>query len=92
MLIASFTFELVAATERDSKLVYAMSVAVPAHAWFLLTGYCFGNPRIRVSLTRTVLRMLGRKLPPLPDDEVDTLAKSSSQNFSGPLVSCISIL
>uniref|UniRef100_A0A8D8VR67 Protocadherin-like wing polarity protein stan n=1 Tax=Cacopsylla melanoneura TaxID=428564 RepID=A0A8D8VR67_9HEMI len=91
LLIISFILELVSATERDARLTYAMCLAVPAHAWFLLTGYCFGNPRIRTSLARSVLRLMGRKLPPLPaDDEGDTLAKSSSQNFSGPLRSSLS--
>ncbi|KAI5754092.1 hypothetical protein M8J77_005676 [Diaphorina citri] len=90
MLVAAWVFELVSATERDPKLTYAMAIAVPLHAWFLLTGYCFGNPRIRASMMRSIMRMMGRKLPPLPDDEVDTLAKSSSQNFSGPLRSSLS--
>lgn len=78
---------LVRASESISLLTYAMAVLVPVQAWFLLCGYCLGNIRVRTSLHRAILRMMGRKLPPLPDD--DPPRPSSSQTSQPHPVSTV---
>lgn len=82
MVAASWLLCLVSATEHSSILIYSMSAVVAVQAWFLLCGYCLGNARVRSGLLRGVMQLLGRKLPPLEEEDVPRPSSSQvcSQN------------
>lgn len=91
MVAASWLLCLVSATEHSPILIYTMSVVVAAQAWFLLCGYCFCNARVRSGLLRGFMQLLGRKLPPLEEEDVPR--PSSSQLCSqNPTVSVLILL
>lgn len=79
--------ELLAATERDVILTYILCVTVVVQASFILSGYCFGNARIRGSLHRIVMNIMGRKVPPLPQEDIDSPVKSTIHSNNNPAVS-----
>lgn len=78
--------ELLAGTERDVILTYLLCVAVTIQAWFTLGGYCFGNARIRASLHRILMNLFGGKVPPIPDEDIDSPVKSTNSP-NNPVVS-----
>lgn len=80
LVAATWVLCLVAATERSPLLTYAMSTIVAIQAWFLLCGYCLGNARVRSGLYRGLMQILGRKLPPLEEED---LPRPGSSQVSG---------
>lgn len=78
--------ELMAGTERDVLLTYLLCVTVALQGWFTLSGYCFGNARIRASLRRILMNVLGGKVPPIPEEDIDSPVKSTSPS-ANPAVS-----
>ncbi len=87
LLVGVWMIEILVATERDVILTYMLAVIVVLQAWFTLCGYCFGNARIRISLRRITSNVLGRKVPPLPEEDIDSPVKSTSPSNSNPAVS-----
>lgn len=79
--------ELLTGTERDVILTYVLCIAVAVQAWFTLCGYCFGNARIRASLHRILMNLFGGKVPPIPDEDIDSPVKSTSHSVNNPTVS-----
>lgn len=82
--------ELLAATERDVILTYILCVTVVVQASFILSGYCFGNARIRASLHRIAMNIMGRKVPPLPQEDIDSPVKSTIHSNNNPAVRLLS--
>lgn len=86
MVAASWLLCLVSATEHSPTLVYSMSAVVAVQAWFLLCGYCLCNARVRSGLLRGIMQLLGRKLPPLEEEDVPQPSSSQLCN-QNPTVS-----
>lgn len=86
LLVAVWMLELIVATERDVILTYLLSVVVVLQAWFTLGGFCFGNARIRASLCSVFLNLLGRKVPPIPEEDIDSPVKSVVHPIHNPTV------
>lgn len=87
LLVGVWMLELITGTERDVILTYLLSVVVVLQAWFTLCGFCFGNARIRASLHNIFMNVLGRKVPPIPEEDIDSPVKSTSHTNSNPAVS-----
>ncbi|XP_065199574.1 protocadherin-like wing polarity protein stan [Planococcus citri] len=89
LLVAVWMLELLAGTERDVILTYLLCIAIVVQAWFTLCGYCFGNARIRASLHRILMNLFGGKVPPIPDEDIDSPVKSTSHSVHNPVRSSL---
>lgn len=81
LVTACWLLCLISASEHDPMLTYSMCGVIVLQSWFLLIGYCISNSRVRYGLYRLFLQIVGRKLPPL-DDEDDIPHASTPR--SGP--------
>ncbi|RZF37236.1 hypothetical protein LSTR_LSTR006562 [Laodelphax striatellus] len=91
LVTACWLLCLISASEHDPSLTYALSVTVVTQAWFLLFGYCLSNARVRSSIYRLMLQMIGRKVPPLDneDDEDDYRNSATQRNLQPPTRSAL---
>nr|CAD7570225.1 unnamed protein product [Timema californicum] len=70
LLGITWVLAMLSGSEGLPLLWYLVCLAVLTHAFFSLIGYCFLNTRVRRNLKLSLLRCLGKKVPPLETSEV----------------------
>nr|CAD7455893.1 unnamed protein product [Timema tahoe] len=70
LLGITWVLSMLSGSEGLPLLWYLVCLAVLTHAFFSLIGYCFLNTRVRRNLKLSLLRCLGKKVPPLETSEV----------------------